>query len=155
MHDPIHTTESEIIYTYACVHADIPNTNKHACLARIPTYLHSSAQRSSTYHAQTCPMRAGYCTHVSVWIVQLWASAAAMCCAPSSPMEFTPRLYAHMCVRRAIQHTCVAHDARSHSHNRARCRMHPCIRACRHTKYKHACIPSTYTYLPSFQCTTQ
>jgi hypothetical protein len=218
------------MHTY--VHADIPNTNTRACLARIPTYLHSSAQRNSIYHAQTChttthsceqamywthlsvwsvelwasvaamccapssPMelcprlyahvcvrrsiqrtcatyfhssaqrnsiyhaqacpttthlceQAMYCTHVSVWSVELWASAAAMCCAPSSPMEFTARLYAHVCVRRSIQRTCVAHDARSHTYNRERGHIHPYICACRHTKYKHACMPFTYTYLPS------
>jgi hypothetical protein len=145
------------------MHADIPNTNMRACLARIPTYLHSSAERNSIYHAQTCLTtthsceEAMYCTHSSVWSVELWASAAAMCCAPSSPMEFSPRLYVHVCVRRAIKHTCIARDARSHSHNRERGHIHPCIRACRHTKYKHACMPCMYTYLPtylpSFQCT--
>jgi hypothetical protein len=38
MRDPIHTTESKVIYTHAYVHADIPNTNRRACLARIPTF---------------------------------------------------------------------------------------------------------------------
>jgi hypothetical protein len=28
----------------------------------------------------------------------LWASAAAMCCAPFTPMPLSSRLYAHMCV---------------------------------------------------------
>jgi hypothetical protein len=90
-----------------------------------------------------------YCTHLSVWSVELWASAAAMCCAPSSRMELNPRLYAHACERRAIQRTCIAHDARSHTYNRVRRHIHPCIRACRHIKYKHACMPGTYTYLHS------
>jgi hypothetical protein len=159
--DPIHTTESEIIYTRAYVHADIPNTNTCACLACIPTYPRSSAQRNSTYHAQTCPTtthsckQAMYCTHASVWSVELWASTAAMCCAPSAPMKFLSRLYAHVCVRRTIQRTCVEHDARSHTCNRERDHIHPCICVCRHTKYKHVCMPCMYTYLPSFQCTTQ
>jgi hypothetical protein len=119
------------------------------------TYLHSSAQRNSIYHAQTCPTtthsceQAMCCTHLRVWIVELWASAAAMCCAPSAPMKLDTRLYAHMCVRRRIQRTCVAHDARFHTYNRQRGHIHPCIRACRHTKYKHTCIPCTYTYLHS------
>jgi hypothetical protein len=69
-----------------------------------------------------------------------------MCCAPSTPMEFTPSLYAHVCVRRAIQRTYLDHDARFHTYNRERGHIHPCIRACRHTKYKHARMPCTYTY---------
>jgi hypothetical protein len=47
MRNSIHMTENEVIYTHAYVHADIPNTNTCACLARIPTFLHSSAQRLS------------------------------------------------------------------------------------------------------------
>jgi hypothetical protein len=50
-----------------------------------------------------------------------------MCCAPSAPMELFSRLYTHVCERRAIQRTCVAHDARSHTHNRERGHIHPCI----------------------------
>jgi hypothetical protein len=92
--------------------------------------------------------QAMYCTHSSVLSIELWASAAAMCCAPSAPMELYARLYAHVCVRRAIQRTCADHDARSHSNNRERGHIHPCIYACRHTKYKHACIPCTYTFIP-------
>jgi hypothetical protein len=47
-----------------------------------------------------------------------------------------------MCfVMRTRQHMYVAHDARSHTHNR--------VRAYRHTKHKHACMPCTYTYLHS------
>jgi hypothetical protein len=51
MRDPIHTTKSEVIYTHACVYTDIRNANTPACLARIPTYLHSSAQGNSIYHS--------------------------------------------------------------------------------------------------------
>jgi hypothetical protein len=94
-----------------------------------------------------------YCTHCSAWSVELWASAAAICCAPFAPMVFPSRLYAHVCVSTTIQHTCVAHDARSHTCNRVRGHIHPCIRVCRHTKYKYACMPCTYTYLhSSAQC---
>jgi hypothetical protein len=50
-----------------------------------------------------------------------------MCCAPSAPMEFPERLYAHVCVRRAIERTCVAHDVRPHTYNRVRGHIHPCI----------------------------
>jgi hypothetical protein len=35
--DPIHTTECDVICTHAYVHADMPNTNTRACLARIST----------------------------------------------------------------------------------------------------------------------
>jgi hypothetical protein len=74
------------------------------------------------------------CAHLSVWSVELWASAAAMCCASSAPMEFPSRLYAHVYVRRPIQRTYVAHDARSNTHNRV------------HTHaYVHADIPNTNT----------
>jgi hypothetical protein len=96
--------QCEVTYTHAYVHANIPNTNTRACLARIP-YLHSSAQRTNTYHAQTRPTtthsceQAMYCTHMSVWSVELWANAAAICCAPSVPMELLPRLYVHARVR--------------------------------------------------------
>jgi hypothetical protein len=92
-------------------------TPMHTCMPCTYTYLHSSAQRNSIYHAQACPTtthsceRAMYCTHMSVWSVELWASAAAMCCAPFAPMELYSSLYAHACERRAIQPTCVAHDA--------------------------------------------
>jgi thiaminase len=86
-------------------------------------------------------MRAGYVRHsLERLSVELWASAAAMCCSVSSPMKLRQRLYAHVCVRRAIQPTCVAHDARSHTYNRERGHIHPCIRAHQHTKYKHTCI---------------
>jgi hypothetical protein len=135
MRDLIHTTESEVIYTHAYVYDDIQNMNPHA-------------QRNSIYHTETtthsCEL-ALYCTHSSIWSVELWASTEAMCCAPSAPVEFPPRLYARVCVRRARQRTCTAHDARSHTHNRVRGHIHPCIRACRHTKYEHR----TYTYLHS------
>jgi hypothetical protein len=204
--------------------------------------------------------QAMYCTYLSVWSVELWTSAAAMCCAPSASMRLDPRLYTHvcekndaahvhssrcaipytqpstrsyapmhtcmrtyqiqtrvhvlniyvvhnapvhtihkcapllctsasrlctaltrvcgvwscgqvlqqcaalpphlcscckccthMCVRKTIQRTCIAHDARFHTHNRVRSHIphHTCIRACRHNKYKHACMPCTYTYLHS------
>jgi hypothetical protein len=161
MHDPMHTTESEVIYTmHMCI--DIPNTNTRAYLARIPTHLPSfiPVNNAIVYimhkHATTrsCA-QAMYCTHVSVWSVELWASAAAMCCAPSAPMEFLLRLYAHVCVRRMIQRTCIAHDARSYTYNRERGHVHHA--------YVHADIPNTNTraylariptylptYLPSF-----
>jgi hypothetical protein len=75
-----------------------------------------------------------YCTHVSVWSLELSASAAAMCCAPSAPMELDPRLYAHVYVRRAIQRTYAARDARSHTHNRVR----TCMQTARSTSVRRS-----------------
>jgi hypothetical protein len=147
MRDPIHTTECEVIYTHAYVHANISNTNTRAWLARIPTLIsvHNAIVHSTHKCMHSCE-EAMYCNHLSVWSVELWASPAAMCCAPSAPMELLEMLYAHICVRRPIQRTCVDHNARSHTYNRVRGHIHPCIRACRHIKYKHACMACTYTY---------
>jgi hypothetical protein len=96
MRDPIHTTECD---PRTCIRA-CRHTHTQAC----PTTTHS-------YEQAMC------CTHLSSWSVELWASAAAMCCAPSAPMEFLSRLYAHACERRAIQRTCIAHDALSRARN--------------------------------------
>jgi hypothetical protein len=141
----------------------------HTCM---PTYqiqthdLHVSLpsfhpQHNSTYHAQTCRTttysyeQAMYCTHVSVWSVELRTSATAMCCAPSAPMELSSRLYAHVCVRSTIQRTCVAHDARSHTHNRVRDHIHLCMRACVPTYQIQTRMHALHVYLSSFQCKTQ
>jgi hypothetical protein len=112
MRDPIHATEY--------VHADIPNTNTRACLARIPTFIsvrnatvHTMHKRASTT-THSCE-QAMCCAHYSVWSVELWASAAAMCCASFAPMELLSRLYAHVRMRRTMQHTCVTHDAKPHT----------------------------------------
>jgi hypothetical protein len=158
MRDPVHTTESEVISP--CIRAFRHTNTEYTFIPCTHTYLHSSAQRNSVYHTQTCPTtthsfeQAMYCTYVSVWSVELWASAAAMCCAASAPMELHPRLHAHVCVRKMIQRTCVAHDARSRT-ARSYTPMHTCmpryqIQIRVHTL--HAYLP---TFLPSFQCITQ
>jgi hypothetical protein len=155
MHDPIHTTECEVIYTHAYVHANIPNTNTRASLAHIPTFIPVHSAIVHTMHKRAPLIRthaskqAMCCTHVSVWSVELWASAAAMCCAPSTPVPFSSRLYAHVYVRKPIQRTCVAHDARSHKHNRVRGHIHPCIRARRYAKYKpRTCLARIPIFIP-------
>jgi hypothetical protein len=108
---------------HPCIRVCRHTKYKHACMPSTYTYLHSSAQRNSIYHEQACPTTTHsreqpvYCAHSSVWSVELWGSAAAMCCAPSTPMELDPSLYAHACVRRARQRTCIAHDARSRARN--------------------------------------
>jgi hypothetical protein len=106
----VRSSRCAIIFTqpstrpYTPMHTPMPTYQIQTRLSRIPTYLDFSAQRNSTYHAQTCATtthsceQAMYCTHLSVWSMELWASAAAMCCAPSSPMELSSRLHAHMCV---------------------------------------------------------
>jgi hypothetical protein len=127
-------------YIRACRHTKY----KHACMPCTYTYLHSSAQRNSTYHAQTRPTtthsceQAMYCTHLSVWSVELWASTAAMCCAPSAPMELSSRLYAYLCVRKTIQRTC-----------RSRCAI-PYITECE-VIYTHAYVHALHVSLSSFQ----
>jgi hypothetical protein len=92
-------------------------------------------------------MRAGYVLHSLEYLER---GVVGKCC---SNVLRSLRAYGvvptHVCVSRKIQRTCVAHDARSHTHNRVRGHINPCIRACRHTQYKHACMPCTYTYLHS------
>jgi hypothetical protein len=140
-----------------CAYGVVPKAVRTHRHDREQNHTHSNTNTRDVYlhavhtmHIQlySCE-QAVYCTHVSIWSVELWASAAAMCCAPSVPMEFWLRLYAQEYVRRTIQCTCVAHDARSHTHSRVRGHIHICIRACRHTKYKHVCMLCTYTYLHS------
>jgi hypothetical protein len=139
MRDPIHTNESKVIYTNAYMHAHIPNTSTRACLSRTPTFIPMHNAIVYTIHKRTPLLHthASRLTHLSVWSVELWASAKAMRCAPSAPMWLPARLYAGVCVRRAIQRPCVAHDARSHTHNRVRCHIHPRAHAPQHTKYEH------------------
>jgi hypothetical protein len=153
--DTAHVRNSRCVISYRvrghihpCIRVCRHTKYKHAHTTCKYTYLHSSAQHNSIYHAQTCLTtthsyeQAMYCTHSSVWSVELWASDAAMRCAPSVPIELNPRLYAHVC-EKTIQRTYVTQDARFHTHNRMRGHIHPYIRACRHTKYKHACMPCT------------
>jgi hypothetical protein len=87
MHDAIYTTKFEVIYTLIPV---------HSAIIHIATTTHLYEQ-------------AMYCTHLRVWSVELWASAAPMCCAPPGPMLLYSRLYAHVCVRIFIQRTRVGH----------------------------------------------
>jgi hypothetical protein len=90
-----------------------------------------------------------YCTHSSVWSVELWARAAAMCCAPSASMWFCRRLYAHVCVRRTIQRMSTAHDARSHTYNRVRGYIQPCISSCRLPNTNtRSCLARIATFIP-------
>jgi hypothetical protein len=99
-------------------------TRVHALHVYLPSFQCTTHKymlyTNATHYYAHSREQAMYCTHMSVWSVELWASAAAMCCAPSAPMELSTRLYAHMCVRRTIQRMYVDHDARSHTYNRER-----------------------------------
>jgi hypothetical protein len=101
-----------------------------------------------TMHKRACE-QATYCTHVSVWSVELWASAAAMCCAPFEPMKLAPSLYAHVCGRRTIQRTCVAHDTRYHTYNRVRAHIYP--HACVHADISNTNTRACLARIPSAQ----
>jgi hypothetical protein len=158
MRDSIHTTDREVIYTHAYVHADIPNANTRACFARIPTYI---LVHNSIYHAQTCSTtthsceQAMCCTHLRVWSVELWASAAAMCCAPSAPMKLHQRLYAHVCV---CDKTDIAHVRSSRyviSYIQPRARSYTPMDTSMPTYQIQTRVHALYVSLPSFQCTTQ
>jgi hypothetical protein len=143
MRDSIHTTESEVIYIHA-IRAYRHTKYKHACTHRTYTYLHSSAQHNSIYYHYCALIRAGYVLHS---LECLKCGVVGKCCSNvlRSPHAYAVSLKAvHVVVRRTIQPTCVAHDMRFHSHNRAQCHIHPCTRACRRTKYKHVCIACTY-----------
>jgi hypothetical protein len=119
MRDPIHTTESEVIYTHAYVHADIPNTNTRACLARIPTFIPVHNAIVHTMHK-----RAHYYALVRAGSLEwLERGVVGKCC---SNVLRSLRAYGVVvkavrtcvCEKRTIQRTCVAHDARSHTYNR-------------------------------------
>jgi hypothetical protein len=144
MRDPIYATECEVIYTHAYVHVDISNTNTRACLER---------NANSTYHARTCPTtthsceQATYCAHVSVWSVELCTSTAAMCCAPSAPIEFLSRLYANVYMRRAIH---VAHDARSSTYIQPRATSYTLMHTCMPTYLIQIRVDTLHVYLPTF-----
>jgi hypothetical protein len=138
MRDPIRSARS---YIHACiyVHTDIPNTNTRACLARIPSFIpahNAIIHTTTTTHSYEQAM---YCTYLSVWSVELWASAAAICCAPFTRTSFSSRLCAHVCEK----HVCSLRCAIPYTYNRERGHTHLCIRACRHM----------HPHLPSFQCT--
>jgi hypothetical protein len=84
----------EVIRTATCMYS-LPNTN---------TRIYHTQTRKRALLPGTHAKR--LCTYSSVWSVELWASPAAMCRAPSSPMLLRSMLYTHMYVRR----TSVAHD---------------------------------------------
>jgi hypothetical protein len=126
------------------VYDDILNTNTPACLARIPTFI--PVHNAIVYTMHTYPTttysceQAMHCTHLSVWSVELWASAAAMCCTPSAPMELSSRLHAHVCESRTIQCTCVADE----------CAIPYIQTSARSCTPMHTCVSTyTYTYLHS------
>jgi hypothetical protein len=92
-------------------------------------------------------MRAGYVLH------SLECLECGKCCSnvlrSLRAYGVVPKAVRTCMCEKTIQRTCIAHDARFHTYNRVRGHIHRCIRACRHIKYKHACMPGTYTYLHS------
>jgi hypothetical protein len=93
-------------------------------------------------------MRAGYVLHS---LECLECGVVGKCCSNVLRCLYAVKtVRTCVCEKQTIQRTCVAHDARSHTYNRERAHIHPCIHVCRYTKYKHACMPGT-----SFQYTTQ
>jgi hypothetical protein len=98
-------------------------------------------------------MRAGYVLHL---LECLECGVVSKCCS-----NVLRSLRAYGVVHKAVR-TCICEKSdRVHVHS-SRCAipyiqpsarsytpMHTSIRACRHTKYKHACMPCTYTYLHS------
>jgi hypothetical protein len=80
---------------------DIRNTNARVFLSR--TYY------AHTHHCKHAVHR----PHWSAWSVELWPSAAAMCCAPSAP-TLLPKGCTHMRVR------CTELTMRSHLHTSTR-----------------------------------
>jgi hypothetical protein len=110
------------MHTY--VHTDIPNTNTRACLARIPSFIpahNAIVHTATTTHSYEQAM---YCTYLSVWSVELWASAAAMCCAPFARISFSSRLCTHVCKKHVSSLRC----AIPYTHNHGRGYTHLCIR---------------------------
>jgi hypothetical protein len=157
-HARSHTDKRERGHIHPCIRVCRHTKYKHACIQCTYIYLHSSAQRNSIYHAQMCPTtthsceQAMYCTYSSVWSVELWASAAAMCCAPSAPMEVQKRLHAHVCVRRTIQHH-VRSSRCATSHIQPRARSYTPVHTCMSTYKIQAHVHVLHVYLPSFQST--
>jgi hypothetical protein len=142
--DLIHTTR---------VRGRIHHPSKHQIQPRVHAIcLYSSAQCIRIYCTPTYALiRAGYVPH-SLECLECRIVSKSCSNVLRSPRAYGVVLKAVrtcVCVRRSIQHTCVAHDARFHTYNRVRGHIHTCIRACRHTKYKHACMPCTYNYLHS------
>jgi hypothetical protein len=117
LHDPY----TQVIYTHA---------HMGARLSRIPPYRYATL-RNRTHHAQTRPTsthsceQAVYCAHVSIWSGQV----LQQCASPLVAYGVVPKA-----VRTRVgQRTCVARDARSHTHNS-------------HTP-THTCMPSTNTHV--------
>jgi hypothetical protein len=153
-----HTYSRERGHIHPCIRVCRYTKYKHACMPGTYTYLHSSAQRNSIYHTQTCPTtthsceQAMYCTHLSVW------SVVCKCC---SNVLRSLRAYGVVgktvrtcgCERRTIQRTCVAHDARSYTHQPSAISYTP-MQTCMPTYKIQTRVHALHVYLPSFQCRT-
>jgi hypothetical protein len=158
MRDLIHTTECEVIYTHAYVHADIPNTNRRACLARMPTFIPVHNAIVYTMHERAPILRVHASRLCTDSLECLERRVVGKCCS-----NVLRSLRAYGVAVKAVR-TCVCEmNDEVHVHS-SRCAI-PYIqpRAMSYTPM-HTCMP---TYLiqtdvhalhvcrPSFQCTTQ
>jgi hypothetical protein len=138
MHDPIHT----ITLMYTCM-----STNTRAYL------VHSSTQRTNVSTSTHSCKQAMYYTHSSVWSVELWASAAAMCCAPSAPVEFLARLCEHVCAKSDTAHVRSSRCAIPYAQPGAS--SYTLMHTCMSTYQIQTRVHSLHVYLASLQCTPQ
>jgi hypothetical protein len=113
--------------SYTPMHTCMPTyqirTRVHALHVSLPSLQYTTQTRPATTHL--CEQII-YCTHLSVFSVELWASAAAICCAPSAPMEILTRLYAHVCERNNIAHVRSSRCAIPYIEPSARLCAHAC-----------------------------
>jgi hypothetical protein len=81
MRDPIYASTCEVTHIDAHMLLDIRNTQTrvYSLHVRIP----APRNRAYSAHTRTTTHSCKHATHWSAWSVELWASAAAMCCPPS------------------------------------------------------------------------
>jgi hypothetical protein len=139
MRDPIYTTECEVIYTHAYVHADVPNTNTHACLARIPTFIPVHNAIVYIMHKRVpllrALMRAGYVLHL---LECLECGVVGKCCS-----NVLRSLIAYGVVPKAVRTRVCEKSDTVHVHS-SRCAIPYTYRVRNHIHaYVHADIPNT------------
>jgi hypothetical protein len=140
MRDPMHTTECEVIYTHAYVHADIPNTNTRIV---------------HTMHKRVPLMRAGYVLYSPE---RLECGVVGKCCS-----NVLRSFIAYGVPLKAVR-TCVCEkNDTAHVHS-SRCAIPYIQRSARSYTPVHTCMPTyqiqtrvyaLHVYLPSLQCITQ
>jgi hypothetical protein len=158
MCDPIHTTKSEVMYTNAYVHACRHIKYKHECMLCTYTYLHSSAQCNNRnipctnvphYYAL---MRAGYVLHSLECLERgvVGKHCRNMLRSLIAYGVVIKTVHTYVCEKSDTAYVRSSRCAIPYTQPRARSYtlIHTRIRACRHIKYNHACMPCTYTFTP-------